>query len=42
MTEAIAKTRNINPADDHPPSRPGIKTSIAAVILLLGGLAIYF
>ena len=42
MTDAVIKTRNINPADDHPPSRPGIKTSIVAVILLVGGLAIYF
>lgn len=42
MTEAAAKTRNINPADDHPPSRPGVKTSIVAAILLIGGLTIYF
>ena len=42
MTEAIAKTKHINPGDDHPPSRPGVKTSIVAVILLIGGATLYW
>lgn len=36
-----AAVKKTNPADDNPPTRPGIKTAIGAVILLLGGLAIY-
>lgn len=42
MTDAVIKTRNINPADDHPPSRPGLKTTIAAAILLIGGISLYW
>ena len=42
MTEAAAAKRNINPADDHPPSRPGLKTTIAAAILLIGGISLYW
>lgn len=42
MTEAKPAKRSNNHADDHPPTRPGIKTAIGAAILLIGGLAIYW
>jgi hypothetical protein len=37
-----ARQKNINFADEHPPSRPGPKTAIAAAILFVGGLVIYY
>ncbi len=40
MAETTKK--NANFADEHPPSRPGPKTAIGAVIVLVGGLVIYY
>ena len=39
MTEQVKYP--LNPADEHPPSRPGIKTTIGGVILV-GLLLLYF
>jgi hypothetical protein len=36
------ETKTLNPADEYPSSRPGLKTAIGAAILLIGGLAIYY
>lgn len=41
MVDVLDK-KNSNLADDHAPTRPGPKTAIGAVILLVGGLVIYY
>ncbi len=42
MAEANADKKNSNFADNYPASRPGPKTAIGAVIVLVGGLVIYY
>ena len=32
----------LNPADEYPSSRPGPRTAIAAAVLLIGGIALFY
>ena len=42
LRETVIMTNIERPGDEYPPSRPGLKTFVGALIVIMAGLAIAF